>query len=199
MHCRDVRRDHVASARRRLVVGAGASAADVLATWREVRRADDRAWIAVRSKLRAMPSSLLGIDVHYLVWPFEFLPGRPFGPKLSPKDAMFGTTIVKAIRRGEIARVKIVRYLADAVELTDGTTLAPDLVVFATGFRGDARQLGDLVDRDVAGWPIARRCESRRTRGVFVVGARFARSLASSFLRGIARDAVYVAHEIASR
>jgi len=199
MHSLDVRRDHVASARRLLVVGAGASAAEVLELWLAIRQPDDRAWIAVRSRLRSMPRTVLGIDVHYLVWLPEHLPGRPFGAKLSPKDPILGTEVPTAIRRGTIAQVAIARYAPTAVELTDGTVLEPDLVVFATGFRHDTGHLGALIERDPEGWPIARRCESRLTQGLYVLGSRYARSIASPYLRGIARDAAYVARRIAAR
>lgn len=197
LHAIAVRKSHVAASRRLLVVGAGASAAEVLGHWLAVRKPDDRAWIAARSQIRAMPSSLLGIDLHYWVRPLEYLPGRPFGPALSPKDAMWGQDILHAIRRGDIAAVKVARYQATSIALADGTTIEPDLVVFATGFHHDTRHLGDLIERDEQGWPIARRCESRRTPGVYVLGSRFARNLASPYLRGIARDAEVVAERIA--
>jgi putative flavoprotein involved in K+ transport len=197
LHSIAVRRAHVAAARRLLVIGAGASAAEVLAHWLAVRRPDDRAWIAARSGIRALPSSLLGIDLHYWVWLLEHLPGRPFGPALSPRDAMWGKGILRAIKRGEIAAVKLAGWQATSVTLADGTAIEPDLVVFATGFRHDTGHLGELIERDAAGWPIARRCESRRTPGVYVLGARYARNLASPYLRGIARDAELVANRIA--
>lgn len=198
MHSIEVRREHVASARRLLVVGAGASAADVLGNWRAVHRAGDRAWIAARSPIHAMPSSLFGIDLHWWVWPFERLPGRPFGPWLSPRDAMWGKRILRAIRDGEIEQVRVARYEQGSVELTEGGRIEPDLIVFATGFTHDTRHLGALVDRDPAGWPIARRCEAVRTPGLYVLGSRFARTIASAFLRGIVRDAEYIAKRIAS-
>jgi putative flavoprotein involved in K+ transport len=197
LHSLAVRRGHVAASRRLLVIGAGASAAEVLSHWRAVRRPDDRAWIAARSGVRGMPSSLLGIDLHYWVWPIEHLPGRPFGPALSPKDAMWGKEIPRAIQRGEIIACQVARYQATSVVLADGTTIEPDLVVFATGFRHDTSHLGELIERDDHGWPIARRCESRRTPGVYVLGSRYARNLASPYLRGIARDAEVVAERIA--
>lgn len=199
MHSLDVRSEHVASSRRMLVVGAGASAAEVLEAWLAHRRSDDRAWIAVRSKIRSMPSSVLGIDVHYLVWLPEHLPGRPFGARLSPGDPMFGSEVPRAVRRGEIEQVAIARYAPASVELVDGTAIEPDLVVCATGFRHDTRHLGELIERDPDGWPIARRCESRVTPGLYVLGARYARSIASPYLRGIARDAAFVARRIATR
>lgn len=197
LHSVDVRRSHVESARRLLVVGGGASAAEVLEHWIAVRRPDDHAWIAARSTIRALPQSVLGVDFHYWLWPFEHLPGRRFGPRISPKDPMWGYAIPRAIRSGAIRRVAVARYDASSVSLVDGSTLEPDLVVFATGFTHDTRHLGDLVERDADHWPIADRCESRRTPGVYLLGSRYARSLASPFLRGIARDAEFVAATIA--
>jgi putative flavoprotein involved in K+ transport len=197
MHSLDVRRDHIADARRMLVVGAGPSAADVLATWLSVRRPDDVAWIALRSKLRTMPRTLLGIDVHYWVWLPEHLPGRPFGSRLSPVDPVLSGEVTRAIHRGDIPRVSVSRYLPTSVELTAGDAIEPDLVVLATGFHYDTRHLGNLVERDAAGWPILRRCESPRAPGLYVLGARYARTIASPYLRGIARDAAYVARRIA--
>ena len=197
MHSLDVRRAHVEAARRLLVVGAGASAAEVLEHWLAVRTPGDRAWIGVRSKIRAMPQSVLGIDLHYLLWLPEHLPGRPLGPLLAGADPMWGSTVPRAIRRREIEQVAIARYAPSSVELASGETIEPDLVVFATGFHHARPHLGSLVDDDREGWPIARRCESRRTPELFLVGARYARSLASPTLRGIARDAAYVARRIA--
>ena len=102
-----------------------------------------------------------------------------------------------AIKRGEIEAVKVARYDASSVALASGRTIEPDLIVFATGFTHDTRHLGDLSERDAGDWPIARRCESRRTPGVYVLGSRYARNLASPYLRGIARDAELVAETIA--
>ena len=194
MHSRDVRRADVAASRRLLVVGCGASAAEVLEHWLAVRGAGDRAWIAARGKIRAMPQSLLGIDFHYWVWPLEHLPGRPFAPA---KDTMWGFAIPRPIRRGDIERVEVASYGDTGVTLAAGRAIEPDLVVFATGFDHDTRHLGELVERDRAGWPIADRCQSRRAPRVYVLGARYGHTIASPYLRGIARDAELVATAIA--
>jgi putative flavoprotein involved in K+ transport len=197
MHSLHVRRTHVASSRRLLVVGCGASAGEILENWLAVRRPDDQAWIAARSKIRAMRQSVLGIDLHYWLWALEHLPGRRFGPTFSPKDVMWGHAIPRAIKRGEIHQVEVASYGASSVALADGGTIEPDLVVFATGFTHDTRHLGELVERDAADWPVADRCQSRRTPGIYVLGSRYANSLASPYLRGIARDAELVAAAIA--
>ena len=196
-HSLETRRAHVAASRRLLVVGAAASAADILSNWLAVRQPDDHAWIGVRSKVHTMRSRILGLDAHYIWWLPEHLPGRPFGPWLLKGDAMWGTAIARRISRGEIEQVRIVRYLEAAVELEGGRLIEPDLVVFATGFHTVTSHLGDLVDRDAAGVPILRKCESRRTPGLYLLGARYGRTLGSTFLRGMGRDAVYVAKRIA--
>jgi putative flavoprotein involved in K+ transport len=225
MHSLDVRRAHIADSRRLLVVGGGASAAETLEHWLAVRRPNDKAWIATRSKIRAMPRSVLGIDFHYWLWPFEHLPGRRFGPRLSPKDPMWGYAIPRAIKAGLIENVTIDTApnsigfgptsvtiasprITTGLHRTDGSytittsgTVSgfdPDLVVFATGFAYDMRHLGSLVERDGAGWPYVARCESERTPNLYVLGARYGRNLQSPFLRGIAKDAELVAARIAS-
>ena len=83
---------------RLLVVGGGASAADVLANWLRVRQPGDRAWLSLRSPLKAVPSHLLGLDLHYVTWLPEHLPARPLGPRLGSRDTMFGLAIPRAIR-----------------------------------------------------------------------------------------------------
>jgi putative flavoprotein involved in K+ transport len=198
MHSLDVRAEHVAGARRLLVVGGGASAGEVLAIWLRVHRPGDRAWISLRSPLRVLPDRFLGIDTHYFGWLPEHLPARPLGPWLLSRDAMFGKTVPRAIRAGAIEQVPAVAaYERTAVRLTDGRVLEPDLLVLAVGFRHANAHLGALVERDSEGWPLARRCESTRTPRLFLLGARFARTLASPYLRGIARDAAYLARRIA--
>src|SRR5262249_19295233 len=129
MHSLDVRREHITAARRLLVVGAGASAAEVIEIWLTVRKPDDRAWIAARSKLRSVRRWIFGIDVHYLVWLPEHLPGRPFGVRCAPVDPVFGAEVTGAIRRGLIAQVRVARYAPAHVELIGGAAIEPDLVV----------------------------------------------------------------------
>jgi hypothetical protein len=117
---------------------------------------------------------------------------------------MFGRAVPKAIRAGKIERVPAVAaYEAGAVRLESAEAggapraLEPDLLVFATGFVHKTGHLGDLVERDRDGWPRARRCESTRTPRLYLLGTRFVRTLASPYIRGIARDAAFVARRIA--
>jgi NAD(P)H-nitrite reductase large subunit len=111
---------------------------------------------------------------------------------------MTGLTVCRAIWQKNITRVRgVASYEGDTVVLADGRRLQPDLVVFATGFRYETQHLEGLLDTDPEGRPIIRNCESTRTPGLYLLGYRFGRTFASPYLRGIARDAEYVASRIA--
>ena len=198
MHSIDARAEHLAGARRLLVVGGGASAAEVLENWLRVRPKDSRAWLSLRSRLRVVPHWILGIDVHYFVWLPEQIPTRLFGRRVNRlTEPMTGCTVVKAMHRGLIERMPAARSYQDAtVEFDDGRSVQPDLLVFATGFSYAAEHLKEVVYFDSGGRPLVSKCESTRTPGVFLLGVRFGRTFASPYLRGIARDAEYVAKKI---
>ena len=204
-HSLDVRRADLAGVGELLVIGGGTSAAEVLEAWLDCRRPDGRAFLSLRSRLRSLPHRILGVDVHYLAWLPEHLPAdrihrhRTLSRWLHT-DPVLGRDLARAVRRGEVERVPAVaHYAGDECELIDGRRLRPDLVVFATGFRYAAPHLGDLVDRDDDGVPVLRKCESTRAPGLYVIGSRYARTFASAYLRGMARDAAHVAGRIAAR
>ena len=198
-HSIDTRAEDLAAARKLLVVGGGASAAEVLETWLRVRRQDDVAWLSLRSKLHAIPHWILGLDVHYFAWLPEQIPTSLFGWRAGRlKEPMTGRAVARAIRTGLIKRAPGVReYKGGEVEFETGRRIEPDLIVFATGFTYAVEHLKEVVDLDPDGRPLVNNCESTRTPGVFLLGYRFGRTFASPYLRGIARDAEYVAKRIA--
>jgi putative flavoprotein involved in K+ transport len=201
MHSLNVRTDDLKSAGALLVVGGGQSATEVLERWLHVCDPNAKAWISMRSPMRAVPHRVLGIDFHYLIWLPEHLPSQLVGSFIARfREPMVGFSVSRAIRRGRILRLPAVAtYHGSEVVFADGQSLQPDLVVFATGFQYAADHLGDLVARRPDGTLLVRNCESMRTRNLFVLGLRFGRTLASPYLRGIARDAKYVAALIAER
>ena len=199
LHSLETRAEDLSKTRNLLVVGGGASAAEVLERWLEVRRPTDKAWLSVRSSLRVFPHWICGIDIHYFVWLPEQLPVRFFGCCMGRlNEPMTGLTVKRAIGKRIIARVPgVSRYERDGVLLSDGRHLQPDLVVFATGFRYETQHLNGLLELDPDGRPLVHNCESTRTRGLFLLGYRFGRTFASPYLRGIGRDADYIAGRIA--
>lgn len=197
-HSIDTRAEDLAAARELLVVGGGASAAEVLENWLQVRQDADRAWLSLRSKLVALPHWILGIDVHYFTWLPEHIPTGWLGRRVAGiTEPMMGRVVVRAIRKGLIKRAPPVReYNGQEVEFENGQRIEPDLIVFATGFSYAVDHLKEVVDLDPDGKPVVKKCESTRTPGVFLLGYRFGRTFASPYLRGIARDAEYVAERI---
>ncbi|HEV2914415.1 MAG TPA: NAD(P)-binding domain-containing protein [Pyrinomonadaceae bacterium] len=200
MHSIDVRAPDLRAAPRILVVGGGASAAEVLERWLEVRAPDARAWLSLRSALIAFPHWILGIDIHYFAWLPEQLPTSLIGWRAGRlHEPMTGLAVKRAINDGLITRLPAVKsYRGDTVTISDGEQIRPGLVVFATGFRYATEHLDRLIARDPDGRPLVKNCESTRTRGLYLLGFRFGRTFASPYLRGIARDAEYVAERIAS-
>ncbi|EEF61899.1 NAD(P)-binding domain-containing protein [Pedosphaera parvula] len=198
LHSLETRISHLKSSRRLLVVGGGPSAAEVLNNWLEVRRDEDRTWLSLRSPLVALPHRVFGIDVHYFGWLPEHFPTRFLGNRsITVREPMLGREIPRAINRGRISRVAaVLRYEGSGVIMKDATQLEPDLVVFATGFSYSSSHLGDLVDYNALGQPIARACESTRTRRLYLLGLPRGRTFASHYLRGTARDSEYVAKRI---
>ena len=198
-HSLDVRSEDLAGSKRLLVVGGGASAAEVLENWLRVRQEGDGAWLSLRSRLVAIPHWIFGIDVHYFAWLPEQVPTGLFGWRANRlTEPMTGRAVVRAIREGLIKRMPAVRrYENGEVEFVNRKRMEPDLIVFATGFSYAVEHLKDVVDLDPDGRPLVKNCESTRTPGVFLLGYRFGRTFASPYLRGIARDAEYVAEKIA--
>ncbi len=198
-HSIDVRAEDFAGVKRLLIVGGGASAAEVLENWLRVRQEDDRAWLSLRSRLIAIPHWIFGIDVHYFAWLPEQIPTGLFGWRANRlTEPMTGRAVIRATRKGLIKRMPGVRsYRNSEVEFLNGKRIEPDLIVFATGFTYALEHLKEVVDLDPDGRPMVKNCESTRVPGVFLLGYRFGRTFASPYLRGIARDAEYVAGRIA--
>ena len=88
-------------------------------------------------------------------------------------------------------------YKNGEVEFVNGERIEPDLIVFATGFTYAVEHLKEVVDLDPDRRPLVKNCESTRVPGMFLIGYRFGRTFASPYLRGIARDAEFVAERIA--
>jgi cation diffusion facilitator CzcD-associated flavoprotein CzcO len=199
LHSLNTRSSDIANSRNLLVIGAGASAAEVLERWLEIRRPGDTAWLSVRSSLRCVPHWIFGLDLHYLGWLPEQLPACFLGWRSGRlQEPMAGLTVCRAICKRTITRLPgVARYEGDTVILTDGRRLQPDLVVFATGFRYETQHLDGVLELDPDGRPLVRNCESTRAGGLYLLGYRFGRTFASPYLRGIARDAGYVAGSIA--
>jgi len=157
-----------------LVVGTGNSGAEIAADLAEGGRT---VLLSVRTPPNIVPRAVVGIPNQYLVLSISPLPtaardvisgavqklvigdltryGIPKAPRgivtqLERDDVVptIDVGLIKALREGKVTIVASVDRFADAaVHLTDGSTITPDAVVVATGYR---RGLEDLVgDLDV--------------------------------------------------
>ncbi|HUQ71516.1 MAG TPA: NAD(P)-binding domain-containing protein [Planctomycetaceae bacterium] len=198
-HSRDLRTGDLRAARRLLVIGGGSSAGETLERWLDVRQDDDVAWLSLRSRLRTYVNPLFGIEWHDVSSVPERLPAALFGWRVGRlREPMNIRAIGPALRSGLIRRIgAVTEYAARMVRLADGQALEPDLIVFATGYRESGPRMDGLVQYDPDGRPIVRACRVPPTPGLFWLGYRYGRNFASPYLRGIARDAEYVAGLIA--
>ncbi|MCE9576001.1 MAG: FAD-dependent oxidoreductase [Deltaproteobacteria bacterium] len=196
VHARDWRVDQVAPGERVLIVGGASSAI-------EIAEACARAGCAVTLATRRVAigrATVLGVDPAHALFPLL--------THISPRRFCDGRTTVPGVdrgfhalrRRGAITvRSAPVWFDGDRACFAGGASLAVDRVVLATGYHFAAPCLPPDLERTPGGAPRCTDNESRSHPGLFVVGGPCARSAASQYLYGIARDAQALARRIARR
>ncbi len=121
---------------------------------------------------------------------------RGFTPKMPGGKAR------QLIERG-LVRIfaPIERFNDSSVVFSDGRSLDPSAVIFATGFRPALRHLAPLGLRLNAetGSPELTGFESSEASGLFFLGLDGQRNFQSRFIRGIRRDAPLLAAELEQR
>ena len=89
---------------------------------------------------------------------FKIRPEWNFSPPCSFRDCLpiISDDLVRILEEGSVESVVGVREVvgADAVELTDGTRLQVDTIIYCTGYKNDFSLLDPSVDpcRETAGW-----------------------------------------------
>lgn len=169
--------------RRVLVIGAGNSGTDVLNHL--VRADPAAVWVSVRHGPAMVPARMLGVPLHRMARLFAALPvplvdamfriteriafgdlrrhGLPSHPdggatRLVRDGIAFAVDdgFVAALKRGRVTVVaETAGFEPGAVRLADGTTVEPDVVIAATGYRtGLEPVLGHLDVLDADGRPV---------------------------------------------
>jgi putative flavoprotein involved in K+ transport len=195
LHASDYRDPGPYQGQRIVVVGAGNSAIQIaaeLATTAHVT-------LATRRPVRFAPQRPLGRDVH--AWlnatGLDVLPvGRWL--RRPPTTAVLDTGRYRAaVRAGRPDRRPL---FTDAHDTTltwpDGTTEHVDTMLLATGYQPDVGYLATLGALDPAGRPRQTAGMSTSHLGLAYVGLDWQRSLSSATLRGVGRDAQYVAERL---
>ncbi|RSU18389.1 hypothetical protein CA225_24395 [Sphingomonas koreensis] len=174
-----------------VVVGAANSAVQVAVEL----AAEADVTLAVRSRVRFIPQTLLGRDIHF--W-FN-LAGVDRSRRLSDQ----GTPVLDdghysaALKRGApLAKPMFTSFTETGVVWADGVEERIDAVIFATGYRPDVgvTKRPGLVDG--AGTLLQRDGRAIGQTGIYFVGQPGLRSFSSGVLRGVGRDAAAVAAQI---
>lgn len=179
-HLGDIRRFH---AKKVLVIGAGNSGGDVLNHF--ARSTPAQVWVSVRHGPSIVPNRLLGFPIHRLARLFALFPAQILDPVFAAMQRLVfgdltrfglrshpdggGTRLLRdgvtfAIDDGFVAAIKqgrfqvvaeTLRFDQERVYLADGSTLRPDVVICATGYRSGLESLlGHLGVLDQNGQPL---------------------------------------------
>jgi putative flavoprotein involved in K+ transport len=145
-----------------------------------------------------------------LMWPvMRFVAGRvltlgtPIGRRMAPKVRAHGGPLLR-VRRPDLERAGVRRYLARTTGvrdgrplLADGTVLDVANVIWCTGFR-PAYEWMELPVLGEDGWPMQTRGVVESAPGLYVLGLPFLYAFASMLVVGAARDAEYVTNRLAA-
>ncbi len=223
VHAREYRNPEPYAGKDVLVVGIGNTGAEIAADLAEggagrVRIAVRTAPHILRRTTAGWPAQRSGILVRRLPVPVVDLLGRGVARFASPDLTAYGLPrpdaglasrvrdgaiavqdvgLVAAIRAGKVEVVAAVEALdGREVVLADGSRIAPDAVIAATGYRRALEPLvGHLDVLDARGRPVVRGARSpRHAPGLYFTG--FTNPI-SGMLRELARDAERIARRIA--
>jgi putative flavoprotein involved in K+ transport len=194
VHVADYRRPEPYVDQRVVVVGAGDSAVQVGYELAQVAKVT----IATRHPLVFLPQRINGKDLHYWLerTGFDDLPPEWLA-QLIPNTLVTDTGRYRAaVESGRPDRRPMLTALdGEHVIWSDGTREVVDSIIFATGYRPHLdylRALGALT----GGLPQHAAGISTTHPGLAYVGLEFQRSYASNTLRGVHRDAEYIAPAI---
>ncbi|WP_030518573.1 NAD(P)/FAD-dependent oxidoreductase [Nocardia sp. NRRL WC-3656] len=195
LHASDYREPSPFAGQRIVVVGAGNSAIQIAVELADVAEVS----LATRRPINYVPQRPLGRDMHFW-FTISGIDTAPVGPWLRrpPTAPVFDTgryraaiTAARPDRRPMFTRVD-----GHDVVWADGSREHVDAVVLATGYLPDLDYLAPLGALDDTGHPRQRRGLSTTHPGLGFVGLEWQRSLSSASLRGVGRDATYVAKRL---
>lgn len=128
--------------------------------------------------------------------------GTPAGRKLARRIAEHGSPLIRTtvadVEAAGVLHAGRIEDVRDGMIVTgEGETLDVATVVWATGFRADFSWIEGL-QTDTYGLPIHRRGISEQFPGLGFMGLPFQYGLSSGIIGGVARDARYLVHHLAS-
>ncbi len=182
--------------KRVVVVGAGNSAIQVAYELAAVARVT----LATRAPVQFLPQVRGGRDIHFWLdrLKLDLLPPVVLA-RLFNRTPVLDTGIYRAaIESGGLPRRDLFTALdADGVVWPGGERESVDVVLFATGYRPHVPYLRGLGALGGDGMPLHRRGLSTAHPRLAYLGVEFQRSFSSNTLRGVHRDARFVADALA--
>ena len=186
------------SGKRLLVVGGGTSAVEIA---EECAAAGVAVCLAAR-RLHLGPRRMLGRDVHDFAFLVDWLPPPLAGGFCRSARALpAGSDDFRALQRAGriVLRGGVARFEGTTAHFAEGASGEFDGVVLATGYRFETPYLpAEVARREPNRALVADAGRSVSWPGLFVVGHACTRRVDSQFLRGIARDALRVASQVAA-
>lgn len=199
LHSSEYRNPWAVAAGPVLVVGAGNSGAQIALELARFRRV----WLA-GPDTGHLPRRVLGRDLFDWIWPImdRVQLDSTIGRRIAARMAMGGDALIgipeAQLRSAGVRRVGRVHSERGGLPLCGDEVIDPGVIVWCTGFAPEHGWLpAPAFDAD--GRPRHRRGESVDAEGLFFVGLRGQRRVASSLLGGVGADAAYVADRVARR
>jgi thioredoxin reductase len=178
-----------------LILGSGTSATEIATILAPVCTV----LLVTKAGFKPYSPVVFGIDSHFLVRPFEFLPNRFLKKFCAPgaKDPTFDFGTRDLIRNGKIRHFTGFKDIrGNIAQFGDGSRARIDVFLNCTGFRFNTDIVTPEVLRNPDGTIAAKKNRSRSHPGLFVLGYPCANHVDSKFIRGIRRDAIGVAKRI---
>jgi putative flavoprotein involved in K+ transport len=183
--------------KRIVVVGAGNSAVQIAYELAETATVT----LATRAPIRFINQRPLGKDLHFW-FNLTRLDRLPIHRAANPPTApVFDEgTYRQALAEGRMDRRPLFTHLdGDAVLWADGSREHLDVVLLATGYRPNLPYLTELGALDERGHPRQVRGLSTTHPGLGYLGLEWQRTPSSNTLRGVGRDAGYLARKLSSQ
>ncbi|WP_329445006.1 NAD(P)/FAD-dependent oxidoreductase [Streptomyces canus] len=196
LHAAGYRRPQPFAGQRVIVVGAGNSAVQIAAELAPTAQVT----LTSRHPVKFARPRILGRDLHFWL--------KRTGIDTVPLGRLLRTPPTQLViddgryRDAVAAGAPDRRELFTAIEggkvtWPDGSTEEADTILLATGYRPDLPYLARLGALDDTGHPLHRDGVSSVHPGLTFAGLEWQRSLASNSLRGVGRDAAWVARHLA--
>jgi len=189
VHVRDLLPDRLRGLGRVIVVGAGNSAAQVLATAVHAGARVSLCAKTVPGHVSAWKSGILG----HARWRLSGLDLKVWSlsSRCQMRAPLMDPALLELLGSGAVQRFGAVAELFDGGVVTaQGERLTADLVVLATGYRRDLDLVAGLDQLGPSSFPAHKRGVSVRHPGLGYAGLPCARTLRSGFLRGAKGDAI---------